>query len=130
MFETEANAFYIEDNWNVTPNLLLNLGVRWDSFDNRTPAGDSFIKIDDMVSPRVGFSWDIKGDGSTKLYGNVGRYYLPVTNNINVHLRRRPDRRAHLLRPATAGASRPTRSPARRTWPRSSAPRSGRWTTA
>ena len=83
-FETEANAFYLEDNWNVTQNLLLNLGVRWDSFDNRTAAGDSFIKIDDMFSPRGGFSWDIKGDGSSKLYGNVGRYYLPVTNNINV----------------------------------------------
>jgi hypothetical protein len=84
VFETEANAFYIEDIWNVTPNLLLNLGVRWDRFDNRTADGDSFIKIDDMVAPRVGFSWDMKGDGSTKLYGNAGRYYLPVTNNINV----------------------------------------------
>lgn len=83
-FETEANAFYIEDNWNITPNLLINLGVRWDSFDNRTSTGESFIKIDDMIAPRGGFSWDMKGDGSTKLYGNLGRYYLPVTNNINV----------------------------------------------
>lgn len=83
-FETEANAFYVEDNWNVTQNLLLNLGVRWDSFDNRTAAGESFIKIDDMFSPRGGFSWDVKGDGSSKVYGNLGRYYLPVTNNINV----------------------------------------------
>jgi hypothetical protein len=82
-FETEANAFYVEDKWYVTPNLLLNLGVRWDSFDNRTAAGDSFIKIDDMFAPRGGFSWDTKGDGSSKLYGNLGRYYLPVTNNIN-----------------------------------------------
>lgn len=84
VFETEANAFYLEDVWNVTPNLLLNLGVRWDSFDNRTAAGGSFIKIDDMIAPRVGFSWDVQGDGSSKLYGNLGRYYLPVTNNINV----------------------------------------------
>ncbi len=83
-FETEANAFYIEDIWNITPNLLVNLGLRWDSFDNRTATGASFIKIDDLIAPRVGFSWDMKGDGSTKLYGNLGRYYLPVTNNINV----------------------------------------------
>lgn len=83
-FETEANAFYIEDIWSITPNLLVNLGLRWDSFDNRTATGASFIKIDDLFAPRLGFSWDMKGDGSTKLYGNLGRYYLPVTNNINV----------------------------------------------
>ena len=83
VFETTANAWYIEDNWSITPNLLLNLGVRVDSFNNKTAAGTSFIKIDDLVSPRLGFSWDIKGDGASKLFGNLGRYYLPVTNNIN-----------------------------------------------
>ncbi|MCD9027708.1 TonB-dependent receptor [Luteimonas sp. BDR2-5] len=83
VFETEASAYYIEDNWSVTPNLLLNLGIRVDSFDNKTAAGGSFIKMDNLVSPRLGFSWDMKGDGSTKLFGNLGRYYLPVTNNIN-----------------------------------------------
>ncbi|QDH69857.1 TonB-dependent receptor [Marilutibacter alkalisoli] len=82
-FETTANAWYIEDLWNVTPNLLLTLGVRVDNFDNKTASGDSFIKLDNLISPRVGFSWDMKGDGMTKLFGNLGRYYLPVTNNIN-----------------------------------------------
>ena len=84
-FETEANAFYLEDIWNITPNLMLNLGVRWDRFENRTAAGKAFIKMDDLIAPRVGFSWDMRGDGSTKLFGNAGRYYLPVTNNINVN---------------------------------------------
>lgn len=84
-FETEANAFYLEDIWNITPNLMLNLGVRWDRFENRTADGDAFIKMDDLVAPRFGFSWDMKGDGTTKLFGNAGRYYLPVTNNINVN---------------------------------------------
>lgn len=84
-FETEANALYVEDIWNITPNLMLNLGVRWDRFENRTAAGNAFIKMDDLIAPRVGFSWDMRGDGSTKLFGNAGRYYLPVTNNINVN---------------------------------------------
>ncbi|MGY0560669.1 TonB-dependent receptor [Luteimonas sp. A277] len=82
VFETTASAYYIEDIWSVTPNLLLNLGVRLDTFENKTAAGDAFIKMDDLFSPRLGFSWDMKGDGSTKLFGNLGRYYLPVTNNI------------------------------------------------
>ena len=83
VFDTVANAWYLEDVWSITPNFLLNLGVRVDGFDNKTATGGSFIKSDDLVSPRVGFSWDMKGDGSTKLFGNVGRYYLPITNNIN-----------------------------------------------
>src|SRR5690606_40212020 len=36
VFDIEASAFYIEDNWSVTPNLLLNLGLRVDTFDNKT----------------------------------------------------------------------------------------------
>ncbi len=84
VFETSASAYYIEDSWSVTSNLLLNLGVRVDSFDNKTATGSSFIKMDNLVAPRLGFSWDMKGDGTTKLFGNLGRYYLPVTNNINV----------------------------------------------
>ncbi len=83
VFDTIASAWYLEDVWSITPNFLLNLGVRVDAFDNKTAAGSSFIKMDDLVSPRLGFSWDMKGDGGTKLFGNAGRYYLPVTNNIN-----------------------------------------------
>ena len=83
VFDTEASAFYVEDNWSVTPNLLLNLGLRVDSLDYKTATGSSFIKLDDLVSPRVGFSWDVRGDGRAKLFGNAGRYYLPVNNIIN-----------------------------------------------
>ena len=83
VFDTEANAWYIEDNWNITPNFMLNLGVRMDNLDYKTATGSSFIELDELFSPRVGFSWDMKGDGSTKLFGNAGRYYLPVNNIIN-----------------------------------------------
>jgi hypothetical protein len=81
---TKAQAVYIEDNWSVTPNLLLNLGVRADKFHNKLASGSTFAEADfsDMISPRLGFSWDMKGDGTTKLFGNVGRYYLPLTNKL------------------------------------------------
>ena len=81
---TEAQAIYIEDNWNVTSNLLLNLGVRFDKFHNKLASGGTFAEagFGDRVSPRLGFSWDMKGDGSTKVFGNAGRYYLPLTNKL------------------------------------------------
>lgn len=78
VFDIVASAWYLEDVWSVTPNLLLNIGVRVDNFENKTAAGGTFIELEDLVSPRIGFSWDMKGDGSTKLFGNLGRYYQPV----------------------------------------------------
>jgi outer membrane receptor protein involved in Fe transport len=81
---TEAQAFYLEDVWNVTDHWLLNLGVRADKFHNKLASGGSFAKADfsDMISPRIGFSWDAKGDGRVKVFGNAGRYYLPLTNRL------------------------------------------------
>lgn len=83
-FTTKNAAYYIEDSWQVSPNLVLNAGVRNDSFDNQDAAGNSYIKINRQIAPRLGFSWDMKGDGSTKLFGNLGRYFLPVANVINI----------------------------------------------
>lgn len=84
VFETLNTAYYLEDNWSVTPTLVLNLGLRLEAFDNKNSDGESYIKIDDMLAPRFGFSWDMRGDGTTKLFGNIGRYFLPVSNVINI----------------------------------------------
>jgi hypothetical protein len=83
-FETLNTAYYLEDNWKVTDTLILNAGVRVEGFDNRNSEGASYIKLDNMIAPRFGFAWDMKGDGRTKLFGNVGRYFLPVANVINI----------------------------------------------
>lgn len=81
---TEAQAIYIEDSWSVTPTVLLNIGVRADKFHNKLASGATFAKADfgDMIAPRLGFSWDVKGDGTTKVFGNAGRYYTPLTNKL------------------------------------------------
>lgn len=83
-FETTNSAFYLEDNWQVTDRLMLNLGIRNEAFDNKDAEGRSYIKMDNMWAPRFGFSFDVLGDGTTKLFGNVGRYFLPVANVINI----------------------------------------------
>ncbi|HDS1559142.1 TPA: TonB-dependent receptor [Stenotrophomonas maltophilia] len=83
-FETINSAYYLEDNWQVTPNLLLNMGLRLEAFENKGGDGSSYIKIDDMLAPRLGFAWDVRGDGTTKVFGNLGRYFLPVANVINI----------------------------------------------
>lgn len=83
-FPTIDSAVYLEDNWSVTPNLVLSAGVRNDSFNNEDGDGRSYIKIGKQIAPRLGFSWDVKGDASMKIFGNLGRYFLPVANVINI----------------------------------------------
>jgi len=83
-FETTNSAWYIEDNWSITDDFILNLGIRNEAFDNKDAEGRSYIEMDDMWAPRLGFAWDMRGDGTTKLFGNVGRYFLPVANVINI----------------------------------------------
>lgn len=75
-YEAKQKAYYIEDKWQVTDNLLLSLGLRKDEFTNYTPFGQAYINVDDAWAPRIGFSWDVNGDSSLKVFGNIGRYYL------------------------------------------------------
>ena len=35
-------------------------------------------------APRIGFSWDVNGDSTFKVFGNVGRYHLALPNNVSV----------------------------------------------
>jgi hypothetical protein len=85
-FETENSAFYVEDIWTVTDNLTATIGLRNDTFDNKNGNGETFVEIDNMWAPRLGLSYDINGDGQSKVFANVGRYFLPVASNTNVRL--------------------------------------------
>ncbi|QES88987.1 TonB-dependent receptor [Rhizosphaericola mali] len=83
-------GLYIQDKWDVTSNFTLNYGVRFDMpvYFNKADANDQFnasqIAIDNnvnntlapksrvMIAPRIGFNWDIKGNGMTQLRGGAG----------------------------------------------------------
>ncbi len=76
-------AQYIEDNWQVTHNLLLNLGLRNDQFTNYDAAGVPYIReTKPQWAPRLGFSWDVHGDSTLKVFGNAGRYYLALPDQV------------------------------------------------
>jgi TonB dependent receptor len=82
--EVDSKAFYAEDKWQVTDNLLAYLGLRWDTFENKNGLGETFVKVDNQFGPRLGFSWDVNGDGKFKVFGNAGRYALPLTATVAV----------------------------------------------
>jgi outer membrane receptor protein involved in Fe transport len=88
-------AFYLQDDWKVTPTFTLNVGVRYDrdigfvdnahAAENRayralkiigSPYAHKVVEDDkNNFSPRVGFAWDISGNARSVVRGGYGMYY-------------------------------------------------------
>ena len=71
-------AFYVQDKWQPIPRLTLNLGVRIEK--EALPSFNGFdapfsFSWGDKVAPRLGASYDLFGDGKTKIYGSYGKFY-------------------------------------------------------
>ncbi len=82
--QVDQSAWYIEDKWKVTDNVLLSLGLRNEGFNNKNGDGLSYIDLPTQLAPRLGASWDIYGDASAKLFVNAGRYHVPLPTNVAV----------------------------------------------
>lgn len=81
----KQTAQYIEDQWQVNDRLLLSLGLRNDQFTNYNPDGIPYLRLTKpQWAPRLGATWDVFGDSSFKVYGNVGRYYLAEPANVAI----------------------------------------------
>jgi len=79
----EQRAQYIEDSWQVNDRWLVKLGLRNDQFTNYNSDGEPYIRqTKPQWAPRLGFSWDVNGDSSFKVYGNAGRYYLALPTSV------------------------------------------------
>lgn len=80
----KQKAFYLEDRWQVSDNVLLSLGLRNDHFTNYNNAGKPYVDQKNQWAPRLGASWDVFGDSSFKVYGNLGRYFLALPNSVAI----------------------------------------------
>jgi hypothetical protein len=85
-FKVQNNAWYVQDSWDLTDRLNLNLGIRSDTFDNMNASGASFLKMDNQIAPRLGLTYDLFGDKSTKFTAFYGRNYLPIAANTNIRM--------------------------------------------
>ena len=69
--QSNPNAgFYLQDEWKVSRNLTLNVGVRYDLQFLKTIHTDA-----DNVSPRVGFAWSPYRSSKTVVRGSYGVFY-------------------------------------------------------
>lgn len=81
--KTTQRAQYIQDDWQVSDRWRIRIGLRNDQFTNYNPDGVSYLRLTSpQWSPRLGFTWDVYGDSSFKVYGNAGRYYLAMPTSV------------------------------------------------
>jgi len=75
---SSSQSFFIQDSWQPTNRLSLNLGLRFEKEDvptfNADFPGISF-GLGDKIAPRLGVAYDLTGDGKTKLFASYGWFY-------------------------------------------------------
>ena len=111
LFSTPVNQYsiYAQDDFHVSRRLVLNVGLRydvwtgfdldqrsnpiWQALSTQTQFNEGYLRDfqggkggvlendTDNFGPRIGFSWDMKGDGKKFIRGGWGIYYdFPYTN--------------------------------------------------
>ena len=95
--DMDVDAGFVQDDWRITPRLMLNLGLRYayaspikevnnllGNFDPNAGIGSAGsivgrrysveARLQDF-SPRVGFAWDVTGKGTTVVRGGASIIY-------------------------------------------------------
>src|SRR6185295_13596125 len=74
-------TFFVQDTWRVGNRLTIDPGLR---YEQETLNGNVItdFSLKNNWAPRIGATFDATGDSKTKIYGNWGRFYARVPNDL------------------------------------------------
>ena len=107
-------GYFAQDDWKVTSRLTLNLGLRYDLYTNpyeehnqwsnfnlatgvleeagKSGSSRSLVNTDkNNLAPRIGFAYDLFGQGKTILRGGFGIFYFLDRGGVGNQLIANPD---------------------------------------
>ena len=108
--DSHSLGFFFQDDWRVNDKLVLNFGLRYDYYDNwavtnafhdgpphifnaqlnfpdftvgpRQPIGEAFKPDKVNLGPRLGFAYNMDGQGKTIIRGGFGLSFTPVNSTV------------------------------------------------
>jgi hypothetical protein len=95
----KRHSLFLQDRWSPTSRLTITLGIRWDRqqphyeasirqpvlsaiFPAQTVPAATILTSDKIV-PRLGFSYDLRGDGKQVVKAFFGRYYFNFADRMS-----------------------------------------------
>ena len=73
--------FFVQDSWRLGNRLTINPGIR---YEQETLSGDIVkdFSLKNNWAPRIGATYDVAGNGRTKIFANYGRYFARIPNDL------------------------------------------------
>ena len=73
-----SQGIFFQDKYQPTSRLTLNLGIRFEK--ENLPSFNSFPSAinfgwGDKIAPRLGFAYDVSGQGTTKIFASYGKFF-------------------------------------------------------
>ena len=88
-FDFDQYGAFLMDTWRPVPKLTLDFGLRYDFMTMPQPLrnayeatapdlDDNFNEDGDNIAPRLGFAYDLMGNGDSVIRGGIGKYYTSI----------------------------------------------------
>ncbi|MPZ17926.1 MAG: TonB-dependent receptor plug domain-containing protein [Luteitalea sp.] len=72
--------FFLQDTWRISNRLTVRPGIRYEQ--QKLVGNVAEFRWKDNWAPRVGGTFDVLGDGRSKLYANWGRFFAKIPNDL------------------------------------------------